>query len=358
MAPNDSPSTHPNPPVELNVKQVVLGDLSFQTWYQSIYPEDLVSKDNELLYVCRWCFRYSCDVDAYVKHMRTCKHRTTPLGTQVYDHGGYSVWEIDGEEHKLFAQNISLFAKLFVDHKSVFFDVASFLFYILTFTDPNDPENYHILGYFSKEKLSWDANNLACILIFPPYQHKQLGKLLMGVSYKLSGWERDTGLIGGPEKPLSEMGHKSYVRFWEERLARYFLTRSCEHDDSDESQSQQQKGKTSKGSQKKYPQERIYVQELGYATGMLTEDVITTLKSMGAVEPDTKPPKSKQTQSSAETEEDSGQTVIIRKSKVLDWAKAHKLTVGDPVREEGFLGDYALTSVPEESTIESPDEDE
>jgi len=358
MAPNDSPSTHPNPPVELNVKQVVLGDLSFQTWYQSIYPEDLVSKDNDLLYVCRWCFRYSCDVDAYVKHTRTCEHRATPLGTQVYDHGGYSVWEIDGEEYKLFAQNISLFAKLFVDHKSVFFDVASFLFYILTFTDPDDPKNYHILGYFSKEKLSWDANNLACILIFPPYQHKQLGKLLMGVSYKLSGWERDTGLIGGPEKPLSEMGQKSYVRFWEERLARYFLTCSHEHDDSDESQPQQQKGKNSKSSRKKHPQERISVQELGQATGMLAEDVITTLKSMGAAEPDTKTPKSKQTQSYAETEEDNGQAVIIRKSKVLDWAKAHKLTLRDPVREEGFLGDYALTSMPEESTIEIPDEDE
>lgn len=355
MASNEPPSTHPNPPVELNVKQVVLGDLLFPTWFQSIYPEDLVSKNHALLYVCRWCFRYSCDVDAYVRHTRTCEHRTTPLGTKVYDHGGYSVWEIDGEEHKLFAQNISLFAKLFVDHKSVFFDVASFLFYILTFTDPNDPENYHILGYFSKEKLSWDANNLACILIFPPYQHKQLGKLLMGVSYKLSGWERDTGLIGGPEKPLSEMGQKSYVRFWEERLARHLLTRLCERDDSDESQSQQQKGKASNGSRKK----QMSVSEIGHATGMLTEDVIITLKSMGAVEPDTRPPKSKQTQSPTEAEEDDGQTVIIRKSKVLDWAKAHKLTLGDPVRDEGFLGDYAPTGTPEEeSTIESPDEDE
>src|SRR5699024_8635357 len=119
-------------------------------------------------------------------------------------------------------------------------------------------------------------------------------------------------------------------RFWEERLARYFLTRLCEHNDSDESQSQRQKGKTSKGSRKKYPQERISVQKLGHATGMLTEDVITTLKSMGAAEPDTKPPQSKQTQSSTEAEEDSGQTVILRKSKVLDWAKTHKLTLGDP----------------------------
>src|SRR6266480_4407294 len=150
-------------------------------------------------------------------------HRSTPLGIKIYEHGGYTIWEIDGEDYKLFAQNLSLFAKLFLDHKSVFFDVGSFLYYILTFTDPRNPHDYYTLGYFSKEKLSWDANNLACILIFPPYQHKQLGKFLMGISYKLSAWEWEGGMIGGPERPLSEMGRRSYARFWEERIARYFL---------------------------------------------------------------------------------------------------------------------------------------
>lgn len=360
MAPNDSPSTHANTPADLTVKQVVLDDLLFQTWFQSIYPEDLVSKDQDRLYICRWCFRYSCDVDPYVRHTRVCEHRTTPLGTKVYEHGGYSVWEVDGEEHKLFAQNISLFAKLFVDHKTVFFDVASFLFYTLIFTDPGDPENYHILGYFSKEKLSWDANNLACILIFPPYQHKQLGKLLMGVSYKLSGWERDTGLIGGPEKPLSEMGQKSYVRFWEERLARHLLTRPCGLDGMDEHESQQQKQKatTTKDSKRKHLLERFSVHHIGLETGMLTEDVITALKSMGAVEVDTEPAKRRQTQpqSLGDTDESEGQTVIVRKSKVFDWAEAHKLALRDPVRDEGFLGDWASASTPEESTVESEED--
>lgn len=280
----------------------------------------------------------------------------TPPGTKVYDHGGYSVWEIDGEEHKLFAQNISLFAKLFVDHKSVFFDVASFLFYILTFTDPNDPDHYHILGYFSKEKLSWDANNLACILIFPPYQHKQLGKLLMGVSYKLSGWERDAGLIGGPEKPLSEMGQKSYIRFWEERLARYLLKHLFEDNDRDDSQPQ--KSRPSKGARKQYPREQMSVHEIGLATGMLTEDVITTIKCMGVIESDPKSTKRKQTGTSGDIDENGDQIVTIRKSKVLEWAKAHRLTLEDPVREDGFLGDWAPISTLDESTAESQDETE
>ncbi|KAL4897805.1 acyl-CoA N-acyltransferase [Aspergillus ambiguus] len=330
------PSSHAKSSVERNVKHVVLGDLLFQTWYQSIYPEDLVSKDTDRLYVCRWCFRYSCDVEAYTTHLRLCPHRSTPPGSKVYDHAGYAVWELDGEDHKLYAQNLSLFAKLFLDHKSVFFDVASFLYYLLTFTDPNDPDNYHILGFFSKEKLSWDANNLACILVFPPYQHKQLGKLLMGVSYKLSSWEQDAGLIGGPEKPLSEMGHKSYSRFWEERIARYLL-RQGGGDEHTGAPTEQQKQKRTKDPRRRASHEILTVQDIGMATGMLTEDVITALKGMGAVEPASPSKRRKTTQDSA----GDGETVIIRKSNVLEWAKIHRMALPDPVRDEGFLGQWA-----------------
>jgi len=45
--------------------------------------------------------------------------------------------------------------------------------------------------------MSWDNNNVACILVFPPWQKRGLGQLLMGVSYELS---RREGRLGGPEK--------------------------------------------------------------------------------------------------------------------------------------------------------------
>lgn len=274
------------------VKRVVLGDLSFPTWYHSIYPEELVSKDTELLYVCRWCFRYSCNTAAYANHVKLCGRRATPSGEKVYEHGGYAVYEIDGEDDKLFAQNLSLFAKLFLDHKSVFFDVASFLYYVLTYTDPDsssdDNNDYYVLGYFSKEKLSWDLNNLACILIFPPYQRKNLGKLLMGVSYKLSAWEWEGGLIGGPERPLSELGRRSYTRFWEERMARYFLLGPPGGDPDEfmhQAQQKQAAALKASASRKNYPpRHQMTVREIGQATGMLPEDVITALKGMGVVE--------------------------------------------------------------------------
>ncbi|OOF92606.1 hypothetical protein ASPCADRAFT_54320 [Aspergillus carbonarius ITEM 5010] len=342
MAPSDPASRAEPSTTDRNVKHVVLGDLLFPTWYQSIYPEDLVSKDTDRLYVCRWCFRYSCDSHAYAQHTRLCQHRTTPPGTKVYDHGGYSVWELDGEYHKLYAQNLSLFAKLFLDHKSVFFDVVSFLYYLLVFTNPQDSDNYYILGFFSKEKLSWDANNLACILVFPPYQRKQLGKLLMGVSYKISSWERDSGLIGGPERPLSELGRRSYTRFWEERIARYLLLQP----------------KSPKHSKRKQSHELMTVQDIGLATGMLTEDVITALKGLGVVEPVTLAKKRKTRDSSGEAGSfEDAATVSIRKSKVLEWAKSHHMVLEDPVRNEGFLGKWAPRESIEENNINSDSED-
>ncbi|KAL2223210.1 acyl-CoA N-acyltransferase [Thermoascus aurantiacus ATCC 26904] len=343
MARSNHSSSHSKNPPERSVKSVVLGNLLFKTWFHSIYPEELVGKDTERLYVCPWCFRYSCDVDAYAGHTRVCQHRTTPPGTKIYEHGGYAVWELDGEDHKLFAQNLSLFAKLFLDHKSVFFDVASFLYYILTYTDPRNPGGgYHVLGYFSKEKLSWDANNLACILIFPPYQHKQLGKLLMGVSYKLSAWEWEGGFIGGPERPLSEMGRRSYCRFWEERIARYFLLGPPGADPDESVQQKQQQNAAAKGARKRPVRERMTVRDIGQATGMLTEDVITALKGMGVVEPEKAGRKRKRTSSSGgEDDVEHGETVTIRKSNVLEWAKIHGVSLRDPVRDEGFLGQWA-----------------
>lgn len=345
-----SGATHSKTPVAQNIQHVVLGDLLFKTWFQSIYPEDLVSSETDRLYVCRWCFRYSSDAAAYAKHTRFCEHRTTPPGTKVYDDGGYSVWELDGAEYKLFTQNLSLFAKLFLDHKSVFFDVVSFLFYLLVFTDPGDPENYAILGYFSKEKLSWDPNNLACILVFPPYQHKQLGKLLMGVSYKLSAWERDAGLIGGPERPLSEMGKKSYVRFWEERVARYFLLDS-HHSASEASAEDQGDSKTS---EKRKHHERMSIQEIGLATGMLTEDVLTALTSMGVV--DRSAPKKRKTAQSSVENAVEDRSLSIRKSRVLEWATAHRVPLQDPIREEGFLGGWSPHNLVDESVESEEDE--
>lgn len=51
-----------------NVHHVVLGDILFKTWYPSFYPEELVGRDLERLYVCQWCFKYSKELMPFLAH--------------------------------------------------------------------------------------------------------------------------------------------------------------------------------------------------------------------------------------------------------------------------------------------------
>jgi hypothetical protein len=49
-----------------------------------------------------------------------------------YQMTSLSIYEIKGSENKLYCQNLSLLSKLFLDHKSIYFDVSPFNFYVLT----------------------------------------------------------------------------------------------------------------------------------------------------------------------------------------------------------------------------------
>lgn len=72
---------------------------------------------------------------------------------------------------------------MFLDHKTLYYDVDLFLFYVLCECDEHGA---HIVGYFSKEKASEEGHNLACILTLPAYQRKGYGKFLISFSYELS----------------------------------------------------------------------------------------------------------------------------------------------------------------------------
>lgn len=197
---------------------------------------------------------------------------------------------------QLFAQNLSLFAKLFLDNKSVFFDVSSFLYYLLVYTSPETAQ-HQVIGFFSKEKMSWDNNNLACILVFPPWLRKGVGKILMGVSYELS---RREGRIGGPEKPLSDLGKKGYLRFWAARVARAILAA---------------------------PAKKVFtVKKLSEDTFMLPEDVIAGLKEMGVLN----------------TKKKADGTAVVNKAKVREWAKMNVVDVDltHCVSADGFIEEW------------------
>lgn len=48
-----------------------------------------------------------------------------------------SMYEVDGALVKWYCQNLCLLGKLFIDHKTLLYDVEHFLFYVLTFNDIN-----------------------------------------------------------------------------------------------------------------------------------------------------------------------------------------------------------------------------
>jgi hypothetical protein len=68
---------------------------------------------------------------------------------------------------------------MFLDHKSLFYDVEPFLFYVMTETDNMGAR---FIGYFSKEKRSPKDYNVSCIMTLPVRQRKGWGNLLIDFS--------------------------------------------------------------------------------------------------------------------------------------------------------------------------------
>ncbi|KAL2355180.1 acyl-CoA N-acyltransferase [Cryomyces antarcticus] len=295
--PPTKPSTTPN------VLNVVLGNLLIKPWYPSFYPEELVDRQTERLYVCQACFRYSKELMPFLAHVKVCPLKdSAPQGNLIYAKDAYSVVELDGEQHRLYTQNLSLFGKLFLDTKSVFYDVTTFLYYLLIQSNAST-QTRQVVGFFSKEKMSWDNNNLACILVFPPWQRRGLGQLLMGISYELS---RREGRLGGPEKPLSEPGRLAYLSFWSAALARHILSRH-----SHPSQ---------------HAKKPLTVRALSEATWILPDDIIAALKAMGVVEARRK----------ADGRPDEG--VVISRARVRAWAAANEVGMAGPVDRKALAG--------------------
>ncbi|XP_060850370.1 histone acetyltransferase Tip60 [Rhopalosiphum padi] len=236
-----------------NVEMIELGLNKISPWYFSPYPQEMVNLG--CIFICEFCLKFKKSRTSLYRHSIKCNLRHPP-GTEIYRKESISFFEIDGRKNKSYSQNLCLLAKLFLDHKTLYYDTDPFLFYVMT---EYDLKGFHIVGYFSKEKESTEDYNVACILTLPPYQRKGYGKLLIEFSYELSKFE---GKTGTPEKPLSDLGLLSYRSYWSQTILDILLTVKPMPDNE---------------------KPQITINEICELTSIKKEDVVSTLQILNLI---------------------------------------------------------------------------
>ncbi|XBW37897.1 hypothetical protein QEN19_003477 [Hanseniaspora menglaensis] len=218
-------------------------------------------------YVCGFCFKQFIDPFQFDYH---CQIASCPMKI-TYDENdsviyedkvlGISIKRLDGLLDSITCNNLTKLGKLFISHKlNNEDDIVKFEFFVLY-------EGDRFVGYFSREKSS-SSWNLSCILTVPKRNTNKkvsetflYGQFLIHFAYQLSILQ--TGSFGTPEKPFSDLGLLAFRKYYKFRLLK-FLIDEIDIDNIDLAE--------------------VSFWELSRMTGMVKNDLIFALESLGDFE--------------------------------------------------------------------------
>lgn len=256
------------PQMRDRLKYIYFDNYEIETWYKSPYPKQYNS--NSLMYMCPHCLSYFASRFTLNRHLLKCSYKSQPAGREIYrdDNEKISMFEVDGRKNVIFCQNICLLAKLFLNSKTLYYDVEPFMFYVLY---DYSRGGFKFVGYFSKEKLNSTGYNLSCIMTLPIYQRRGFGSFLIDFSYLLS---RREFKLGTPEKPLSHMGLLSYRSYWKLAIIREIYKLLYESNI---------KFEDIEGKDPHLKKFQLSIDDLSNLTGMCHDDVIVGLEQLNSL---------------------------------------------------------------------------
>jgi len=119
---------NPSTKLKLNTKAhkiIKFGDFEIESWYKSPYPDEFWKLD--VIFICQYCLKYLKSNWILNRHLEKCiwKH---PPGREIYRKDVYSIFEVDGKLNKVYCQNLCLLARLFLDHKTLYFGKCEYFF--------------------------------------------------------------------------------------------------------------------------------------------------------------------------------------------------------------------------------------
>ena len=113
-----------------NINRVVMGQWQMETWYFSPLGKEYDGTD--VLYVCEFDLNFFARRDQLQRYLSTKCKLFHPPGDEIYrEKKGdryVSVFEVDPSDQRIYCENLCLLAKLFLDHKTLYYDVDPFLF--------------------------------------------------------------------------------------------------------------------------------------------------------------------------------------------------------------------------------------